>query len=213
MTGSIIFVSSNKEKPEFQSKIVQNMLEKKGDLPVFSVTQKPMELGVNKCVGDIGASGFNFCRQLQLVLELADTDYVIECEADNLYPPDYFTFVPPRLDAVYRNTNNYVIGYKKNFYSAKKSSTGFQIAGRKFLLDRLNFLLKDQPQWSLDMKNFPKEINQPFLESYETFTTKYACLSFKTGYGMRKHSASGSTEVYEIPYWGKAKDLRKEYGL
>jgi len=61
------------------------------------------------------------------------------------------------------------------------------------------------------MKNFPKEIGLPFLEGWETFRTEYPCLTIKTGQGMRRHTASGSTPVYELPYWGKATDLREKY--
>ena len=211
MTGAVVYISSNREPPKFENAVIRDMLSKKGDLPVFSVTQKPMDLGTNKCVGDVGTSGFNFCRQLQMVTKLADVDYVISCEADCLYPPDYYTFVPPRLDTVYRNDHNFVIGYKKDYFSAKKSQTAFQVAGRDFLLSRLNFLLKDQPQWNTEMKNFPKEIGKPFLEGWDTFHTEYACLTIKTGDAMRRHTAAGSTKVYEIPYWGSAKGVKEKY--
>jgi len=195
--------------------ILKDMLLKKGNLPVFSVTQDDMviktEDTTNKIIGNVGTSGFNFCRQLQMAIEMADVDYVISCEADCLYSPDYFTFVPPKLDAVYRNTNIYLLPYQQEYWHKKSSQTAFQVAGRDFLLDRLNYLLKDQPTWNTEMKNFPKEIGEPFLEGWEEFTTEYACFGMKTGEGMRKHSASGKTKIYELPYWGTAKNLRKEY--
>jgi len=211
MKGAVIYISSNREKPEFEQKIVEDMLNKKRDLLVYSVTQKPMSLGVNKCVGNVGASGFNFCRQLQIVTEMAEADYVISCEADCLYSPDYFTFIPPRLDIVYRNTNNYIIRYNKNYFYIKNSSTFAQIAGKEILLDRLNYLLKGQPTWNTKMRNFPKEIGKPFLESWDVFKTKYACLSFKTDNGMRRHTASGRVPFHSLPYWGNCKKLRKKY--
>lgn len=211
MKGGIIYISSNREKPEFGNKIIQDILSKKRDLPVFSVTQKPMDLGINQCIGDVGTSGFNFCRQLQMVIELAKVDYVISCEADCLYSPDYYTFVPPKLDAVYRNTNNYVMPIRQKFFYRKNSQTAFQIAGRDFLLNRLNYLLKDQPQWNTEMKNFPKEIRKPFLEGWETFKTKYACFTMKTGDAMRHYSSSDNVKVYSLPYWGSAEEIRKKY--
>ena len=211
--GAIIYISSNREKPEFENKIIGDMLSKKDDLPVFSVTQKPMELGTNKAVGDVGTSGFNFCRQLQMVVELAEVDYVISCEADCLYAPDYYTFIPPEPGKVYRNSNNYVLPYKKDYFHSKSSQTAFQVADRKFLLDRLNHLLEGQPQWNTKMKNFPKEIGKPFLRGWETFKTKYACFGIKTGRGMRKHTVSGKEKVYELPYWGTAREVRDRYEI
>lgn len=219
MRGGIVYISSNREKPEFESKIIADMLSKRGDLPIFCVSQKPMFHGMsdlyiqNKVVGDVGTSGFNFCRQLQLAVAMADVDYVISCEADCLYSPDYFKFVPPKLDRVYRNTNIYVMPYKQRFWYKKSSQTAFQVAGRDFLLNRLNYLLKDQPEWNTKMKNFPKEIDEPFLEEWDEFSTEHACFGIKTGEGMRRHTASGSTKFYELPYWGTAKEVRKKFDI
>jgi hypothetical protein len=211
MTGAVIYISSNREKPEFEKKIVADMLSKKGNLPVYSVTQKPMDFDFNMCVGDIGASGFNFCRQLQLAVGMCTADYVVSCEADCLYSPDYFTFVPPRLDRVYRNTNNYVMPLGKDYWHTKNSQTAFQVAGRNLLLDRLNFLMKGQPMWNLKMKNYPKEIGQSFLPGWDTFRTKYACFGIKTGYGMRRHTNSGKEKFRKLPYWGSGKKIRSYY--
>jgi len=211
MQGAIIYISSNREKPEFENKIVEDMLEKKGNLPVYSVTQKPMVFGINKCVGNVGTSGFNICRQLQIVIGMVKEDYVISCEADCLYSPDYFRFIPPRLDAVYRNTNNYVIPYRQDYFYTKDSQLAFQVAGKDFLLKRLNYLLRGQPMWNTNMKNFPKEIRKPFLEEWETFKTRFGCFQFKTGDGLRKQTRHGKEAIPEIPYWGEAKKLREKY--
>ena len=167
-------------------------------------------------VGDVGTSGFNFCRQLQMVIELATVDYVVSCEADCLYSPDYFTFIPPDLGAVYRNDHNFVIPYKRNYFLTKKSQTAFQVSGRDFLLARLNYLLRGQPQWNTEMRNFPKEIGEEFLDregqrKEPTFRTEYGCLTIKTGDAMRKHTSSGSTRIYELPYWGRAEDIRNKF--
>ena len=210
--GAIIYISSGREKPEFEDKIIKDMLSKKGDLPVYAVVQRALYLmPYQKLVEDVGVSGFNFCRQLQMAVEMAEADYVISCEADCLYSPDYFNFVPNRLDRVYRNTNNYVMPLGKDFWYSKSSQTAFQVAGRDFLLDRLNFLLEGQPEWNTEMKNFPKEIGHPFLKRWDTFTTGYACFQIKTGDAMRNHTKSDSQEVYSLPYWGSAKKIREQY--
>jgi len=211
MKGAVIYISSNKEKPEFEKKVVEDMLSKKRALPVYSVSQKPMDFKFNMHIGDVGTSGFNFCRQLQLAVKMSTADYVISCEADCLYSPDYFTFVPPSLDCVYRNTNNYLMPLRKNYWHSKDSQTAFQIAGRNYLLKRLNFLLEGQPMWNTEMKNFPKEIGKPFLEGWDTFKTKYPCFTIKTGDAMRNHSTSGREKHHELPYWGTATQVRAKY--
>jgi len=211
MKGAIIYISSCRENPAFEWKVIRDMLSKRNNLSVFCVTQKPMAFGKNLCIGDVGTSGFNFCRQLQMVIKMAKADYVVSCEADCLYSPDYFKFVPPKLDRVYRNTHNFVIPYNQDVFYIKDSQTAFQVAGRNFLLDRLNFLLKGQPQWNTKMKNFPKEIKLPFLEGWDTFKTKYGCFQIKTGDSMRKQTRHGKNPIGELPYWGTAKQIREKY--
>lgn len=208
---TIIYVSSNKEDPEFERKTRETLIHNSKGLPIVSVTQKPIPLGMNICVGDVGASGFNFCRQVLMACEAATTPFVISAESDCIYPPDYFEFTPKRLDVPYRNTNIYVQKYKQDFVNKKQGSTFAQVIGREFYIKRLRSLLEGQPQWSMEMKNFPKEIGKPLFEEFEYFESKNPCISFKTGDGMRKHSATGNTEVYELPYWGKIKDVRKYY--
>lgn len=222
--GAIIYISSCREKPEFEKKIKEDMYAKSNGLMIFEVLQYPKGMSKSsgpvpryqEYIGNVGTSGFNFCRQLQIAIKLAyenGADYVVSCEADCLYSPDYFTFVPSKLDTVYRNTNNYVLPYKQDCWYEKDSQTAFQVAGTKFLLDRLNFLLKDQPQWNTEMKNFPKEIGQPFLKEWDTFKTKYACFGIKTDEGMRRQTRHGKEPITELPYWGSVKNIRNKFGI
>jgi hypothetical protein len=220
MKGAIIYISSNREDPLFEHKVIDDMITKvketRTHMIVYAIVQKDnyifsFDEVEGKVIGDVGTSGFNFCRQLQLAVEMADADYVISCEADCLYSPDYFTFFPPKIDTIYRNTNNYVIPYNQNYFYEKDSQTAFQIAGRDFYLDRLNFLLKDRPQWNTKMKNYPKEIGEPFLEGWETFKTRYGCFQIKTDKGMRKQTRHGKKPIRELEYWGTAKQCREEY--
>jgi hypothetical protein len=208
---TVIFVSSNREDPEFENKVVLDLLEKVGDQPIVSVTQKPMNLGKNISIGDVGASGFNFCRQVEIACKVAETPFVISAESDCLYSPDYFKFRPERLDVPYRNTNIYVQKYGQDYVCKKSMSTFSQVVGREFYLSRLEKLFKDMPDWNSKMKNFPKEIRRKLFRHFETFTTEFPCISFKTGKGMRRHSDTDEVPVYDLPYWGNIKELRQKY--
>ena len=213
---TIIYLSSNMEEPMFEKKIQQSLLGGCGDIPIVAVTQKLVNLGTNCTnivVGRIGVSGFNFCRQVLLACENATTPFVTHAEADCLYSPDYFTFVPPKLDVAYRNSNIYVQKYRNDYACKKEGSTFSQIVGREFYIKRLKELFKGQPEWSTEYKNFPKEIHKKLFDKFEYFETQYPCISFKTGQGMRKHSPSDEIPVYELPYWGSIKTLKEKYGI
>jgi len=208
---TIIYYTSNQEKTEFEEKIRQNIL-KQTNLPIISVSQKPIDFGENICVGDVGVSGFNVCRQSLIACEAATTEFIITAEADTLYPPDYFTFKPERNDICYRNTNLYVMGRRRNYYYKKPGGAlHSQVIGRKYYIKRLKELFKDAPQWNVEEKNFPKERGKKLFNEFEYFETENPVVQIKTGQGMRHYTHSDRTPIYEISYWGKGKKLRKEY--
>lgn len=213
MKAVIIYVSSNKEMPEFEDRIRKNILDMKGNIPVISVTQKPIEFGKNIVVGDVGVSGFNMFRQVLIGLKESDADYVISCEADCLYPPDYFDFIPPKLDVPYRNSNVYVMAQHRNyFYKKPEGATHAQIVGRQFYIDTLEKLFEGAPEWS-DERNFPKERygKEDVFDKIGYWNTYNPVVQIKTSQSMRHHTRSERTPIYDIPYWGNGKDFRKKY--
>jgi hypothetical protein len=148
---------------------------------------------------------------VELACKVAETPFVISAESDCLYSPDYFKFKPEKLDIPYRNTNIYVQKYGQDYVCKKTMSTFSQVVGREFYLSRLEMLFNNIPDWDSEMKNFPKETGQKLFNKFNTFETEFACISFKTGKGMRKHSTTDEIPVYKLPYWGSIKELRKKY--
>lgn len=212
---TIIYCSSNKERPEFEAKIVANLLKVSGGLPIISVTQKPMDLGANLCVGeDIGVSGFNFFRQTLLACLAARTKFVVSAEADCLYPPDYFQFVPERDDICYRNSNLYVMPQRRNFFFHKKEgATHAQVIGREFYIETLTKLFEGAPIWSTTEFNFPKERHKKVdvVDEIEYYQTVNPVVQIKTGDSMRYYTHSERVPIYTLPYWGDGKLIGKEY--
>ena len=212
--ATIIYCSSCREKPEFEQKIRENILKVCGGLPIISVTQKPITFGKNICVGDVGVSGFNFFRQVQMACEEAKTKFVISAEADTLYPPDYFQFIPHRDDVCYRNSNLYVMAHRRALlWKKEEGATHAQIVGREFYLNRLNELFKDAPEWCVEEKNFPKERHHKVdvFDEIEYYQTENPVLQLKTSDSMRTYTHSDRIDRESIPYWGNAVELRKQY--
>ena len=214
MDATIIYYTSNKENPKLEEKVKENILQNCGDLPIISVSHKPIEFGKNICVGDVGASGFNMFRQVQIACREATTKFVISAEADCLYPSDYFQFIPERDDVCYRNSNLYVMAHKRPILWKKEGgATHAQVVGREFYLEKLRQLFAGAPEWSIEEKNFPKERwhYQDVFSRIKYYETKNPVLQFKTSDSMRYHTTSDRIDRSEIPYWGKALDLRKKY--
>ena len=139
--ATVLYYSSNREDLEFETKVIMRLVQNCGKLPIVSVTQRPIPLGKNIVVGDVGTSGFNMIRQIQIGCAHATTRFIISAEADCLYPPDYFWFRPDRDDACYRNTNTYLMGHKRDcFWKKNEGGTWAQVVNREFYMDRLRFL-------------------------------------------------------------------------
>lgn len=213
MDATIIYYTSNRERDDFEERIKTKLLENCGDLPIISISHKPIDLGKNICVGDVGVSGFNMFRQVQIACEHATTKFVISAEADCLYPPDYFSFLPERDDICYRDSNLYVLRYKYKYFGKKTGATHAQIVGREYYLKILNELFRDEDDWCVEQKNFPKERRgqEDVFDYVEPYKTENPVVQIKTSRSMRWHTSCGRTPIYEIPYWGKSEDLLKEY--
>jgi len=215
---TILYYTSNRENEEFEEKIRQNILENCGDLPIISISQKPIDFGKNICVGDVGHSYLNEWRQILIGAKKARTKHVILCEADFLYPKEYFEFEPGD-EKIYRYNNVWIV-FKNRILSYRRKifSEGAQICDRKYLIKMLEEHLKDQPEW-VDGKFYPLDKNghrklglrkMPF--SY--FTGKIPCISFKTGDGVNKLTAVMRGREYRklrLPHWGHVNDLRAKY--
>jgi len=214
---TIIYCSSNMENPKFEQRIQETLLKNCGNLLIISVTQKPINLGKNICVGDnIGVTGFNFFRQVLIGCEAAKTKFVISAEADTLYPPDYFTFIPPKDNICYRNSNLYVMPDARDYFFYKKEgATHAQVINREFYLKRLEELFKDAPMWSVEEKNFPKERwkKEDIFDENEIkyWRTKNPVFQMKTHRGLRYFTHSDRTPIYSLPYWGSGKKVRAFY--
>ncbi len=212
--STIIYYTSNREDPAFEERVRENILKVSGGLPIISVSQKPIDFGKNICVGDVGVTGFNMFRQVQIACEAANTKFVISAEADCLYPPDYFQFVPEKLGVAYRDNNLYVMPDKRDFFFYKKEgATHAQVIDREYYLEVLKKLFIGAPQWSTLEKNFPKERwgKADIFDEVEYFRSENPVFQIKTHKGMRYFTHSDRTPIPEIPYWGSGKAARRYY--
>lgn len=215
---TVIYYTSNHEKPEFEQKITDNLISTCGDLPIISVSQKPMDLGENICVGDVGLSAINEFRQILLGVKRAKTPFIVFAESDFIYPPDYFTFAPPEK-GLYRHKNVWVVfknteiagSFRKKWYSE-----GAQICHKDLYVEKYEQYLADKPQWLRE--DTRKEDNSWIVENipFKFFGGETACVTFKTGDGMRSlttvlNEPGKGYKKNRLPHWGHVNKLRKQF--
>ena len=212
--ATILYYTSNREGEEFEKRIRDNILEVSSGLPIVSISQKPINFGHNIAVGDVGASGFNMFRQIWLGLQVVNTPFVISAEADCLYPPDYFAWLPLEENVCYRNTNLYVMGQWRNyFYRKEEGATHAQVVGTRYYLNRLEELFKDTPMWNAEERNFPKERHrkEDVFDEVKYYQTENPVVQIKTTLSMRHYTHSERIPIYKIPYWGNGVDFRAKH--
>lgn len=216
---TVLYYSSNKEDPNFEQKIISDLLSKIGNLPLISVTQKPMDVGQNICVGDVGLSYLNEWRQMLIGAKAATTPYLIMAESDFLYSPEYFSFEPENENAIYRYNNVWMV-FKEKFYSfrRKHDSEGAQIVSRNLLIKILEDYLSGLPEWYQgNIHNIPiYKAKRPLYRRVPISYIKgnFACLSFKTGDGVRPRTSleKGKQNIKaRLPYWGRISDVKNTF--
>ena len=206
---SIIYYTSNIEKPEFEDKIVKGILNASNGLPIISVSQKPMDFGTNICVGDVGYSYLNAFRQILLGCMVAKTDFVAMAESDCLYPKHgYFDYEPEDKNIVYSYNNVWILfkNEKLPFFYRKEQTHGSLIYGREYLIKLIKRSLSGLPMWSRKKVNFPLFTDET---KFKEFCANDPIINVVTGANGRK-----GTELMKVNprnkfnYWGRSSDLK-----
>jgi hypothetical protein len=212
---TVIYYTCNREDESFEEKIRQSLLETIDDLPLISISQKPIDFGENICVGDVGVSIHNAWRQLQIGLLKAKTKFVCTAESDYLYPKEYFHFRPEKQNRFYIPKPLYLLSLQKKFTSGSRKHgfrlkptgcEGAVIANRKFFISRTVKMFKGLEMWSKDAKLILLR-----LRSSIRFNTKIPTIMFKTDIGMTRKNHHRGKKLITLPYWGNANVLAGKY--
>ena len=114
MDKTIIYITDNSLNPEIFELCKRKLLETAGDIPIISVSQKPIDLGTNICLGEIGRSWLSLYKQQLAGLRAAKTKYISIVEHDCLYTPEHFAWIPPKDDTFYYNENVWFMQFGGN---------------------------------------------------------------------------------------------------
>lgn len=207
---TVIYFTSNREKEAFEGRIRRTLLRTIGTLPLISVSQKPIDFGINICVGELEASTANALRQIQLGAVAATTKFITLAESDYLYPREYFRFKPARDDTAYLATPIYVCfaqSRRTKFFTLKRgNSDSAMIAGRQCLIDGIETVLQKHNGTSLHFAHLLK------LLRLENFPLSIPAVTFKTDENMHRKSPFSRTRICtELPDWGTAHALIRKY--
>lgn len=205
---TVLYYSSNREDELFEQKVIDDLKKKTKNHSIVSVTHKPTSLGNNICVGTHEACDFNLYKQILVGVRAIKTKYVLLAEADCFYPEDYFDF-EPKTDELYRFNEVWILKKWGGDYHKKEFSECAQISSRDYLLNKLEPIFKNRPEWAEDK-------NTPFVHVYKKRTWRHfgnggACINIKTGDGLRAFTGTirNLNPRKTLPGWGSASQFRK----
>lgn len=205
---TICYYSANTEDPVFEKRITDDLKKKAGDIPIVSVSHKPMDLGTNICVGKKPFSYTSEWKQVLIALKAAKTKFCIAAESDCLYPPEYFTFTPTEENMMYNYTNIWMVWkYKNAFWKKRGYCEGAQMCGREYWIERLEPLLPKK--WEPYARKEESALVRKIFPERKEWTGR-PIISFKTRDGVSfRTTFDGKTKTREIPYWGTINNLMK----
>ncbi len=209
MDLTLCYFSANLIPESTQAKIIEDLLDStKRQYPIVSVTQKPMDLGLNIIWSVLESSPYNYYKQLLECALNARTAFLAVCEDDTLYPTDHFSFRPSEgFDFAY-NTNTWLCGARTYWRSPNMNSTGFYIAQREALISLLKHrfsIWETAPALELQ-RHFhePGVWEHDLPVQVETFASGIPIIAFEhrgTLSGKRKRFGNPGVEIIPGAEW------------
>ena len=195
-----------------------------GRYPIIIVSQKKTGFTSTKelVVGEIGSSCYNFFYQMLLGARMIKTPYIAHVDDDTLYPVEHFQALPSNLDTFLYNTNSWTGGSRE--YWRKKDRYGMYctISPTKKLIEILEARFKKYPTPPRDDHHFgePGKFEHEFgiaNPAVETFETKVPIVRFEyrgsINGKMKRFGRTESEYTTDLPQWGNARKLRKDFKL
>ncbi len=228
---TVIYYTSNwldTHKPYFLENTKKQLLIAIGDLPLISVSQKPIAFGKNICVGDIGRSHLNIYRQILTGVKAAKTKYVVMAEDDILYSYEHFHNYVPERNVLAYDMNKWSIFTWTNppLYSFRTNRKVINslIAPRDLLVEaieerfsKFEGVSEDKiplHYWG-DPGRYEAKLGVTVRETEEWYSKcPNIVFSHPEAYGYLSRGTRkrlGDLRAIELPYWGRAEDVLKLY--
>jgi hypothetical protein len=225
---TIIFLTNSRLPKKWQAFHREKLLEAIGDTPIISLSREPLNFGIN-ILQDQPESKPNIFYQLMRAAKMVKTPYFAVVEDDTLYPPDHFTYRPPK-DSLAYNYNRWSLYTLNPVYSLKNwiKTGAVLIAPTKLALETLEERFAKYPMggkmpngMTAEIGTSEKELGLPIKKvvnfksenpviqiDHDYFTKTY---EEKETIERRHRKQLGDIRALSVPYWGEAKELVKYF--
>lgn len=111
MDKSIVYFTDNSMDERLADACRKWLVRTSCGLPIVSVSQKPLDLGENICVGEIGRNSKSMYYQLLEGLKRVKTKWVQVAEHDCIYSEEHTRWIPPDDRYFHYNNNVWMMQY------------------------------------------------------------------------------------------------------
>jgi len=223
MDLTVIYLTAGKI-PESFANYQRNILrEAIGSYPLISVSRESLDFGKNLIdTGEICSS--NIYKIILRAAKEASTEYVAITEDDTLYIQEHFSMFRPGKDTFAYNQNRFALfTWATPTYSWRNRKTNATlIAPRKLLIEALEErfakypgVIPDEISGELGRERVERSLGVTLRKSVEFFS-ETSVIQINHEHGIdgraRRHTKTkGPIKAYDIPHWGRARDLIKNY--
>ncbi len=197
------------------------LLEAAGDAEIITISAKPLDWGTNLIQEEYGFT--NIYRQMLRGARLAQTEWVAMADDDTLYPPEHFSYRPPRPGFFY-NLNRWHVFTWSNppFYFLKqKPGGGLLIGTRELMIQALESRFRRCPgdlpaHLCHELGVLKRSIRHDGVEWAGFYTKPAGVVSFYHDYSIddanRRHRKYAyPVRAFDIPRWGRAYRLLRKF--
>lgn len=223
---TILYITASSVPSHWQEFQIHVLLTASADSPIVSVSRSPLPLGIN-LLDTAPRSYWNIYMQMLRAALLATTPFVAMAEDDTLYTYEHFHSFRPKMNEVAYDRSRWSLFTWDPIYCLRQRISNCSlIAPREYLISALE---ERASRWPLPPPNdLVGEIGRTesrLSVSPRNMTEFYSRgpivqLNHPTGtdtgdYGISggKHMIKkhGQIQATEIPFWGRATDIAKEY--
>jgi hypothetical protein len=219
---AIIYLTANRMPPRWVAFHKAHLLRATKGYPIVSISKTPIDIGSNFIDDTSTFSNWNVYVQLLRGAKITDTPFVAVAEDDSLYSPEHFRDFRPPSDAVAYNRARWsIFSWDPIFCMRQRRGNFAMIAPREYLIDALEERMAKHttpPPESISGEIGRKQVEESLgvtvrnaVDFYSKIPIVNLCHESGLGFTPQRKKAHGQMQAYDVPYWGKAVDIAKEY--
>lgn len=216
MTGlTVLFLTVNKVPDlwaEYHKKVLMEAIE---DTPLITISKKPLNWGTN-LIQDEPPSVNNIYKQVLRGAKLATTPYIAIAEDDTLYHKSHFELRPPMDTYAYDGHRWGIFTWgKPAYYYKDRISNAAMIASRELVIEALEERFSKYPNNNIG--ELGKEKGTDIDRKKTVFfwpavgMVYFSHVNSLDPTEQHKSKRPGVVQAFDIPYWGRAEELRKKF--